>query len=91
MIVIKCISQFGFFPWSSKIYCSISAEAPFALPNIIGIEKKDGYAQMDLVQLLALFLHRYILKVLQTILNKEERLILLFKHGFVNMSYNGCL
>ncbi|XP_070797869.1 piezo-type mechanosensitive ion channel component 2-like [Pituophis catenifer annectens] len=62
MIVIKCISQFGFFPWSSKIYCSISAEAPFALPNIIGIEKKDGYAQMDLVQLLALFLHRYILK-----------------------------
>lgn len=73
MIVIKCISQFGFFPWSSKLYCSISAEAPFALPNIIGIEKKDGYAQYDLVQLLALFLHRYILKVLQTILNKEER------------------
>ncbi|XP_070604891.1 piezo-type mechanosensitive ion channel component 2-like [Erythrolamprus reginae] len=62
MIVIKCISQFGFFPWSSKIYCSISSEAPFALPNIIGIEKKDGYAQYDLVQLLALFLHRYILK-----------------------------
>ncbi|ETE71191.1 Piezo-type mechanosensitive ion channel component 2, partial [Ophiophagus hannah] len=62
MIVIKCISQFGFFPWSSKLYCSISAEAPFALPNLIGIEKKDGYAQNDLVQLLALFLHRYILK-----------------------------
>ncbi|KAG8131674.1 hypothetical protein E2320_009584 [Naja naja] len=61
-IVIKCISQFGFFPWSSKLYCSISAEAPFALPNLIGIEKKDGYAQYDLVQLLALFLHRYILK-----------------------------
>ncbi|XP_058032685.1 piezo-type mechanosensitive ion channel component 2-like [Ahaetulla prasina] len=62
MIVIKCISQFGFFPWSSKIYCSISAEAPFALPNIIGIEKKDGFAQYDMVQLLALFLHKYILK-----------------------------
>ncbi|XP_025024760.1 piezo-type mechanosensitive ion channel component 2-like [Python bivittatus] len=61
-IVIKFISQFGFFPWSSEIYCSISAEAPFALPNIAGIEKKDGYAQYDLVQLLALFFHRYILK-----------------------------
>ncbi|XP_063154930.1 piezo-type mechanosensitive ion channel component 2-like [Candoia aspera] len=60
--VIKCISQLGFFPWSSKPYCSISAEAPFALPNIAGIEKKDGYAQYDLVQLLALFFHRYILK-----------------------------
>ncbi|XP_015678166.1 piezo-type mechanosensitive ion channel component 2-like [Protobothrops mucrosquamatus] len=57
MIVTKCISQFGFFPWSSQIYCSIRAEAPFALPNIIGIEKKDGYAQYDLMQLLALFLH----------------------------------
>ncbi|XP_026520873.1 piezo-type mechanosensitive ion channel component 2-like [Notechis scutatus] len=68
MIVIKCISQFGFFPWSSKLYCSISAEAPFALPNLIGMEKKDGYAQYDLVQLLALFLHRYILKLTPSVL-----------------------
>ncbi|XP_026553561.1 piezo-type mechanosensitive ion channel component 2-like [Pseudonaja textilis] len=52
----------------TELYCSINAEAPFALPNLIGMEKKDGYAQYDLVQLLALFLHRYILKLTPSVL-----------------------
>ncbi|XP_034977971.2 piezo-type mechanosensitive ion channel component 2-like [Zootoca vivipara] len=61
-VVVKYFSQFGFFPWSTKAYCGVYAEEPLALPNIAGIEKKDGYVHFDLVQLLALFFHRYILK-----------------------------
>ncbi|XP_060088952.1 piezo-type mechanosensitive ion channel component 2-like [Heteronotia binoei] len=61
-IVIKYFFQFGFFPWATKVYCAINAEVPFVLPNIAGIEKKDGYVHFDLVQLLALFFHRYNLK-----------------------------
>ncbi|XP_053099358.1 piezo-type mechanosensitive ion channel component 2-like [Hemicordylus capensis] len=61
-IVVKYFSQFGFFPWTTKLYCGINAEDPFVLPNIAGIEKKEGFVHYDLVQLLALFFHRYILK-----------------------------
>ncbi|XP_044155581.1 piezo-type mechanosensitive ion channel component 2-like [Bufo gargarizans] len=61
-VVIKYSFQFGFFPWTSTVYRSMNADKPFRLPNIIGIEKKDGYVHFDLVQLLALFLHRSILK-----------------------------
>ncbi|KAJ6665749.1 hypothetical protein lerEdw1_002119 [Lerista edwardsae] len=61
-IVVKYFFQFGFFPWTTKVYCAINEEEPFALPNIVGIEKKNGYGYFDLLQLLALFYHRYILK-----------------------------
>uniref|UniRef100_A0A8C3RQQ0 Piezo-type mechanosensitive ion channel component n=1 Tax=Chelydra serpentina TaxID=8475 RepID=A0A8C3RQQ0_CHESE len=61
-VVVKYFAQFGFFPWTTKLYCGINAEEPFVLPNIVGIEKKDGYVHFDLVQLLALFFHRSILK-----------------------------
>ncbi|KAM7412257.1 hypothetical protein PAMA_021957 [Pampus argenteus] len=62
-VVVKYFFQFGFFPWTSSAYRGINAERPFALPNIIGVEKKDGYVLFDLIQLLALFFHRSILKV----------------------------
>ncbi|XP_069506230.1 piezo-type mechanosensitive ion channel component 2-like [Ambystoma mexicanum] len=61
-VVIKYSFQFGFFPWTSTVYRGLNAEKPFHLPNIIGIEKKDGYVIFDLIQLLALFFHRSILK-----------------------------
>ncbi|XP_041431756.1 piezo-type mechanosensitive ion channel component 2 [Xenopus laevis] len=61
-VVIKYSFQFGFFPWTSTVYRNMNADKPFQLPNIIGIEKKDGYVHFDLIQLLALFLHRSILK-----------------------------
>uniref|UniRef100_W5MGR7 Uncharacterized protein n=1 Tax=Lepisosteus oculatus TaxID=7918 RepID=W5MGR7_LEPOC len=61
-VVVKYLFQFGFFPWTTSAYRGINAERPFALPNIIGVEKKDGYVHFDLVQLLALFFHRSILK-----------------------------
>ncbi|KAM8838287.1 piezo-type mechanosensitive ion channel component 2 isoform 4-T4 [Synchiropus picturatus] len=58
-IVIKYFFQFGFFPFNqNKIY----KDKPYHPPNIIGVEKKDGYVHYDLVQLLALFFHRSILK-----------------------------
>lgn len=62
-VVVKYFFQFGFFPWTTSAYRGINAERPFALPNIIGVEKKDGYVLFDLIQLLALFFHRSILKV----------------------------
>ncbi|XP_053092056.1 piezo-type mechanosensitive ion channel component 2 [Pangasianodon hypophthalmus] len=61
-VVVKYFFQFGFFPWTTSAYRGINAERPFALPNIIGVEKKDGYVLFDLIQLLALFFHRSILK-----------------------------
>ncbi|XP_068607432.1 piezo-type mechanosensitive ion channel component 2 [Brachionichthys hirsutus] len=61
-VVVKYFFQFGFFPWTTTAYRGINADRPFALPNIIGVEKKDGYVLFDLIQLLALFFHRSILK-----------------------------
>lgn len=59
-IVIKYFFQFGFFPFNQN---KIDKNKPYHPPNIIGVEKKDGYVHYDLVQLLALFFHRSILKV----------------------------
>uniref|UniRef100_A0A3B4DIP1 Piezo-type mechanosensitive ion channel component n=1 Tax=Pygocentrus nattereri TaxID=42514 RepID=A0A3B4DIP1_PYGNA len=60
-IVIKYFFQFSFFPFNQNI---ADRNKPYHPPNIIGVEKKDGYVHYDLVQLLALFFHRSILKVL---------------------------
>ncbi|XP_078071856.1 piezo-type mechanosensitive ion channel component 2 isoform X1 [Mustelus asterias] len=59
-IVIKYFFQFGFFPWNENL--NLNREKPEFPPNIIGIEKKEGYVHYDLIQLLALFFHRSILK-----------------------------
>ncbi|KAI1888972.1 hypothetical protein AGOR_G00174270 [Albula goreensis] len=59
-IVIKYFFQFGFFPFNRNI--EFDKSKPFHPPNIIGVEKKEGYVHYDLVQLLALFFHRSILK-----------------------------
>uniref|UniRef100_A0A8C1JDR9 Piezo-type mechanosensitive ion channel component 2a, tandem duplicate 2 n=1 Tax=Cyprinus carpio TaxID=7962 RepID=A0A8C1JDR9_CYPCA len=59
-IVIKYFFQFGFFPFNQSI--ELDKSKPFHPPNIIGVEKKEGYVHYDLIQLLALFFHRSILK-----------------------------
>ncbi|XP_067109113.1 piezo-type mechanosensitive ion channel component 2 [Osmerus mordax] len=59
-IVIKYFFQFGFFPFNQNQ--KIDKNKPYHPPNIIGVEKKDGYVHYDLIQLLALFFHRSILK-----------------------------
>ncbi|KAL7851249.1 hypothetical protein AOLI_G00216050 [Acnodon oligacanthus] len=58
-IVIKYFFQFSFFPFNQNL---ADRNKPYHPPNIIGVEKKDGYVHYDLVQLLALFFHRSILK-----------------------------
>ncbi|XP_045061985.1 LOW QUALITY PROTEIN: piezo-type mechanosensitive ion channel component 2, partial [Coregonus clupeaformis] len=59
-IVIKYFFQFGFFPFNQNLM--VDGNRPYHPPNIIGVEKKDGYVVYDLIQLLALFFHRSILK-----------------------------
>ncbi|XP_044149386.1 piezo-type mechanosensitive ion channel component 2 isoform X4 [Bufo gargarizans] len=59
-IVIKYFFQFGFFPWNINL--ELYKDKPYHVPNIIGVEKKEGYVLYDLLQLLALFFHRSILK-----------------------------
>uniref|UniRef100_H2NVU6 Piezo type mechanosensitive ion channel component 2 n=1 Tax=Pongo abelii TaxID=9601 RepID=H2NVU6_PONAB len=59
-IVVKYFFQFGFFPWNKNV--EVNRDKPFHPPNIIGVEKKEGYVLYDLIQLLALFFHRSILK-----------------------------
>jgi hypothetical protein len=61
-IVVKYFFQFGFFPWNKNV--ELNKDKPYHPPNIIGVEKKEGYVLYDLIQLLALFFHRSILKVL---------------------------
>ncbi|XP_054465286.1 piezo-type mechanosensitive ion channel component 2 [Anoplopoma fimbria] len=78
-VVVKYFSQFGFFPWTTSTYRGINADRPFALPNIIGVEKKDGYVLFDLIQLLALFFHRSILKCHGLWDNKEVEMPDFFK------------
>ncbi|XP_037629066.1 piezo-type mechanosensitive ion channel component 2 isoform X2 [Sebastes umbrosus] len=78
-VVVKYFFQFGFFPWTTSAYRGMNAERPFALPNIIGVEKKDGYVLFDLIQLLALFFHRSILKCHGLWDNKEVEMPDFFK------------
>lgn len=59
-IVVKYFFQFGFFPWNKNV--ELYKDKPYHPPNIIGVEKKEGYVLYDLIQLLALFFHRSILK-----------------------------
>ncbi|KAM4815545.1 piezo-type mechanosensitive ion channel component 2-like [Thomomys bottae] len=58
-IVVKYFFQFGFFPWNKNV--ELYKDKPYHPPNIIGVEK-EGYVLYDLIQLLALFFHRSILK-----------------------------
>ncbi|KAM4609898.1 piezo-type mechanosensitive ion channel component 2 [Polymixia lowei] len=78
-VVVKYFFQFGFFPWTTSAYRGINAEQPFALPNILGVEKKNIYILLDLIQLLSLFFHRSILKCHGLWDNKEVEMPDFFK------------
>ncbi|NXN95996.1 PIEZ1 protein, partial [Rhinopomastus cyanomelas] len=57
-VVVKCLFQFGFFPWNSHTTLVRNEGKPFFPPRILGLEKTDLYMKYDLIQLLALFFHR---------------------------------
>ena len=61
MIVIKYIFQFRFYPWNTSENMDTN---PLSAVNVLGINRKENAASVaDLFLLLALFLHRSILKV----------------------------
>lgn len=61
IIVVKVIFQFEFWPWINvKIYSS----QPLNPVRIWGIERRKHYVTVDILTLLALFLHRAVLKSL---------------------------
>ncbi|XP_017768658.1 PREDICTED: piezo-type mechanosensitive ion channel component isoform X3 [Nicrophorus vespilloides] len=59
IVVIKCVFQFDILPWTSKDYSSNINSA-----SLIGIERKKDYAVWDLLLLLVVYFHRYMLKCL---------------------------
>ncbi|XP_041125215.1 piezo-type mechanosensitive ion channel component 1-like isoform X1 [Polyodon spathula] len=62
MVIVKYLFQFGFFPWNSYYDTKLNEGKPFFLPRILGLEKMDNYVKYDLIQLLALFFHRSLLR-----------------------------
>lgn len=66
IVVVKYLFQFDFFKWDSG---SMRGTA-FDPPKMLGIEKKSGnsnYALYDLLLLILVFLHRFVLKVGKTL------------------------
>ncbi|KAJ0182013.1 hypothetical protein K1T71_002735, partial [Dendrolimus kikuchii] len=61
IVLIKSMFQFEILPWNQK---AIPANMPFSAPRIIGIERKFNYALYDLLLLLIIFFHRFMLKSL---------------------------
>ncbi|XP_071959086.1 piezo-type mechanosensitive ion channel component 1-like [Antedon mediterranea] len=59
VVILKYIFQFQFYPWYEN---ASKQENPLWWPRLLGIEKEDDYAVFDLVVLLAVFLHRSILR-----------------------------
>lgn len=60
VVLIKCVCQFEAWWWNQ----STVPPSPFNPAQILGIEKKKGYATYDLILLLVVFCHRIILKSL---------------------------
>lgn len=63
IVVIKYLFQFDFFDWNE----SVAVNRPFDPPRILGIEKRkedSDYALYDLLLLLLVFFHRFMLKSL---------------------------
>ncbi|XP_071635421.1 piezo-type mechanosensitive ion channel component isoform X5 [Temnothorax longispinosus] len=60
IVIIKCIFQLELIPWNQKAQIN----HPLYEPRIIGVLKRANYALWDLLLLLMLFFHRFMLKSL---------------------------
>ncbi|XP_063932118.1 piezo-type mechanosensitive ion channel component isoform X3 [Zophobas morio] len=59
IVLIKCMFQFDIIPWNQS---QAITNNPFYPPRIIGIERHPTYAVWDLLLLLVVFFHRFMLK-----------------------------
>ncbi|XP_025161461.1 piezo-type mechanosensitive ion channel component isoform X6 [Harpegnathos saltator] len=60
IVIIKCIFQLELIPWNRNA----PPNHPLFVPRIMGIQQKPNYALWDLLLLLILFFHRFMLKSL---------------------------
>ncbi|XP_034951283.1 piezo-type mechanosensitive ion channel component isoform X2 [Chelonus insularis] len=60
IVIIKCMFQLELIQWSQHL----PYNKPMETPRIIGVEKKNDYALWDLLLLLMVFFHRFMLKSL---------------------------
>ncbi|XP_071784673.1 piezo-type mechanosensitive ion channel component 1-like isoform X3 [Asterias amurensis] len=62
VVILKYFFQFYFYPWNTVEEMNTNASNPLWWPYILGIDRKDKYAVVDLCILLAAFFHRSILR-----------------------------
>ncbi|XP_015610142.1 piezo-type mechanosensitive ion channel component isoform X3 [Cephus cinctus] len=60
IVLVKCVFQLELIPWNQ----SVLPNHPLVSPRIIGVERKPNYALWDLLLLLMVFFHRFMLKSL---------------------------
>ncbi|XP_057329611.1 piezo-type mechanosensitive ion channel component isoform X5 [Microplitis mediator] len=60
IVIIKCIFQWDLIVWNQDV----PSRNPLATTAIIGVERKPNYALWDLLLLLMVFFHRFMLKSL---------------------------
>ncbi|XP_063977086.1 piezo-type mechanosensitive ion channel component isoform X4 [Diachasmimorpha longicaudata] len=60
IVIVKCIFQLDLIPWNRIV----SSNHPLWAPRIMGVEKTPNYALWDLLLLLMVFFHRFMLKSL---------------------------
>lgn len=65
-VLIKCIFQFKLI-WIN--YAHTASSSPVGIQELFGVDLDPNYAIYDLLVLLALFFHRYIILCYHTILN----------------------
>ncbi|XP_038069758.1 piezo-type mechanosensitive ion channel component 1-like isoform X2 [Patiria miniata] len=62
VVILKYFFQFYFYPWNTDDEIILNESNPLWWPVILGINRKDAYAVLDLCILLAAFFHRSILR-----------------------------
>ncbi|XP_076644282.1 piezo type mechanosensitive ion channel component isoform X4 [Halictus rubicundus] len=60
IVLVKCIFQLELLPWNRDA----APNNPLFTPRIMGVERKPNYALWDLLLLLMVFFHRFMLKSL---------------------------
>lgn len=62
IIVVKFIFQFGFYPWNKQSEVVKNSPQVYKAQYVLGVQKMEYFAVWDVILLIALFLHRYMLR-----------------------------